>query len=361
MYSIHLSSASLSLQPDEWKNHVLGGIGFSNASDTAHPKITNFPFADVEMPVLEGAASACEIWISDSSVTYEQRGLIQYSYDENTLFGVLLMPQTSALEQMTESAFMQIFSLLETCGYRYIFRFWNYLADINGVDAIGSDGADNDEALERYRQFNIGRQNAFVASGRELTGNLPAACALGTANGSLTVAFMAGRSPTLAIENPRQISAYQYPQQYGPRSPSFSRANLVLLSDGTQKVADTDQTLSPQKLLFISGTASIVGHETKHHLDAVAQTRETLANIEIVIQEANKKVGLGEFNMTDLLYRVYVRHPTDLPAIRAEMEHVLGRSFKAVFLQADICRTDLLVEIEATAASTIRLPEEQYA
>ncbi|BCM25117.1 pteridine-dependent deoxygenase like protein [Methyloradius palustris] len=332
----------------------MGGIAFSDARNQAGSEIANFPFALVNMPVLEGGGLASEIWMSDHKVRHAQRGLIRYSYDEDTLFGVLLMPQTGALEQITESAFAQIFSLLEGRGYTHIFRFWNYLADINGGD-------DEDESLERYRQFNLGRQNAFVASGREVSGNLPAACALGTADGPLTIAFMAGRTPTLSIENPRQMSAYQYPEQYGPRSPSFSRANLVSLSDAAHELTDTDQTLAQQKLLFISGTASIVGHETRHHSDVAAQTCETLVNIEAVIHEANKKTCTGEFSMTDLFYRVYVRHPTDLPAIRAEMEHVLGHSFKAVFVQADICRKDLLVEIEATAVSTIRLPEEQYA
>ena len=40
---------------------------------------------------------------------------------------------------------------MQELGFRYIYRFWNYMADINGM----SDG------LERYRQFNAGRKEAF--------------------------------------------------------------------------------------------------------------------------------------------------------------------------------------------------------
>lgn len=350
MHSLHLSLEALISQPNEWKSHVLGGISFSGITDKSTSEITDFPFALVNMPVLEGNESSSEIWMSDHKVNNAQRGLIKYNYDEDIIFGVLLAPQTTlSLEETTESAFQEIFSLLEDSGYAYIFRFWNYLTNINGNEAVN-----NNEILERYRQFNLGRQDAFIASGRKVTGNLPAACALGTAGGPLTIAFMAGRTPTLAVENPRQISAYQYPNQYGPRSPSFSRANMV-------DITHADQSLEQQKILFISGTASIVGHETRHHSDAAAQTCETLVNIEAVIHEANKKAGACEFSMNDLLYRVYVRRQADFPTIRAEMGRVLGHSFKAVFLQADICRTDLLVEIEATAASTIRLPEAQYA
>ena len=38
-------------------------------------------------------------------------------------------------------------------------------------------------------------------------------------------------------------------------------------------------------MLFVSGTASIVGHETQHRGDVVAQTRETLANLSSVLAE----------------------------------------------------------------------------
>jgi hypothetical protein len=43
---------------------------------------------------------------------------------------------------------------------------------------------------------------------------------------------------------------------------------------------------------------------------------------------------------------VYVRHASDLGAIQAVLSREL-RGASAVFLQADICREDLLVEIEA--------------
>lgn len=199
------------------------------------------------------------------------------------------------------------------------------MADING----------SSHGLERYRQFNLGRQNAFLACGREVMGNVPAACALGSAQGPLTIAFLVGRTPPLAIENPRQISAYQYPQRYGPRSPSFSRASLVRLGQ--------------DEVLFVSGTASIVGHETLHPADVVAQTRETLVNIKAVISEANRQASQPKFDLGSLFYRVYVRHVADMSAIRSEMERAIGAAFKVIFLQADICREDLLLEIEATA------------
>jgi hypothetical protein len=49
-----------------------------------------------------------------------------------------------------------------------------------------------------------------------------------------------------------------------------------------------------------------------------------------------------------LVCKVYVRHAADLPVIQAELCSALGSSAPVIYLKADICRQDLLVEIEAT-------------
>lgn len=144
----------------------------------------------------------------------------------------------------------------------------------------------------------------------------------------LVVYFLASRKAATAVENPRQISAYDYPPQYGPK-PAFSRASI--LGD----------------ILFISGTASIVGHETVHVGDVVAQTRETLTNIEALLSEANRVSGANRFSTRSLAYKVYVRNRADLSLIQSQLEPALDPKARVLYLHADICRQDLLVEIEA--------------
>lgn len=288
----------------------------------------------VPMQRLDAGDSICETWHGSGQLTQGQSGDIHYRHDDDVLFGVITLSETlfeasadkTPLQQATESAYRQVFALLDTLHYPYLFRFWNYIADIN-THSFG---------LERYRQFNLGRQDAFLAHGRDVVGNVPAACALGLAQGPLTIAFLAGRVAPLNIENPRQISAYQYPQQYGPRSPTFSRASLVRLGQ--------------DEVLFISGTASVVGHATLHPADVAAQTRETMTNIEAVLAEASRLANQPGFDLVSLHYKVYVRHPADLAQIRDELERIVGIAPNAVYLQADVCRRDLLLEIEATAA-----------
>ncbi len=331
-------------QSEVWKSKMLGALCFSSA-----PLAVNFdvPFIRVPMTALVEMNlsnaepmqpdAGCEVWLSDVEPVAGQHHAIRYRHDGNTLFGIIQLEESvletdpaSPLQQTTERAYRQIFELLDKLGYPFVYRFWNYMADINGYS----------HGLERYRQFNLGRQDAFIASARDVAGNVPAACALGSADGPLTIAFLAGHTPPLAIENPRQLSAYEYPQNYGPRSPTFSRASLV--RTGTDDV------------LFVSGTASIVGHATVHPADVAAQTRETLVNIAAIVQAANDQLGQPSFTLGNLFYRVYVRQSRDLDIIRNVMLAQIGVPFQAVFLQADVCRQDLLIEIEATASQPVK-------
>ena len=332
----HLSMAELLQCQASWHD-VLGALCFSTSAQPPLPPHLDIPCLCVPMSRVDAEEAVCEVWYANGAVEHGQVGDISYRHDTEVLFGVVQFSEThftatadkTPLQQSTESAYRQIFDLLESLNYPYLFRFWNYIADIN-THSFG---------LERYWQFNLGRQEAFLAHGREVIGNVPAACALGfehqSGKATLTIAFLAGRVAPRNIENPRQVSAYQYPEQYGPRSPTFSRASLVNLGNN--------------EVLFISGTASIVGHATLHASDVIAQTRETVTNIEAVLAEANAVSVTTQFNLSSLHYKVYLRHVRDLEAVRAELKRLVGSQLNAIYLQADVCREDLLLEIEATA------------
>ena len=330
LYHSHLTYTELLRQTPEWYGQVLGVFCFSASPLWTGHIDAMVPFLQVEMQPLTGASAMCEVWQSHSEVLQGQSHTIQYRYNEHVIFGVIKLAEsdftgTTPLRDATESAYRQIGALLAEMDFPYVFRYWNYMADINGIQ----------DQLERYQQFNLGRQDALLALGGAITGNVPAACALGMPNGPMSIAFLAGRVAQVGIENPRQLSAYDYPPDYGPRSPTFSRATLV-------RPADAD-------MLFISGTASIVGHASLHTDDVAAQTRETMRNIAAVLTEANRYTKVGRFELTDLLYKVYVRHSADMQSVRSEIEHFVGSPINALYLLADICRHELLVEIEATA------------
>ena len=278
--------------------------------------------------VLAPEGAVFDAWIGSTPTGVHRHGCIRYVTDGDWLHGIAeIDDRVAGLQAAAHRAYADLFEVLAAQRCPNLLRLWNYLADIN-ADADGS---------ERYRQFNAGRQQAFIDARRSAFEGAPAACALGVRGGALRVHFLAGRRPPLAIENPRQVSAYRYPDAYGPRSPTFSRAALVDVGGGRQA-------------LFISGTASIVGHATMHVGDVRRQTEESLLNIATVRQVASERAGVA-FAADAMVYTVYVRRAEDLAIVREVFEREVGRAGSAardcVYLQADICRAELLVEIEA--------------
>jgi chorismate lyase / 3-hydroxybenzoate synthase len=288
-------------------------------------------FAFVALPSL-GQSAPYEVWLADEPVKRSIEGGVAYARAGDILFGCITAEQGEErhLEDVTKDAYCAIFDGIDAQAMPHLLRVWHYLPAINSPE----------HAMERYRRFSMGRHEAFVARGRTIALDAPAASALGsyatddaaTKQGGLVVYFVASATRGTPIENPRQVSAYHYPEQYGPRSPTFARA---LISPGDDGV------------FYISGTASIVGHETRHVEDVVAQTRETIANIRALQQESERH-GL---TFTDAIshMKVYVRYALDYDVVKREVEAAFaGESgIEIVYLQADICRRELLIEIEA--------------
>ncbi len=138
------------------------------------------------------------------------------------------------------------------------------------------------------------------------------------------------------MDNPRQVSAYQYPHLFGPRSPIFVRAMST--------------TLGRQHCFFISGAASIVGYETLHQDDVKKQLDETLHNIHILLEQSpHYDAAQGR-----MLLKVYLRHAHDLVVVRDKVQAEFGTACTAVYLHSDICRSDLLLEIEGAYFSDAR-------
>jgi enamine deaminase RidA (YjgF/YER057c/UK114 family) len=346
----YLSSDHQASQPASWWHNVLGIVGFEKPPSFDGVRV---PVAASMTPPLRSNDHLCEVWrvagpparLSNGAA---RQGRVHYRYSEELLFGSITVEERAVEERAleaegavhgdtdgagvdagalllaTETAYQEIFAVLRQTEHRHLIRIWNYLPEINRH-------ADGDE---RYRLFNSARQLAFRNSGQATVGTVPAACALGSPAGSpISIYFLAAREPPTMIENPRQTSAYHYPPKFGRHSPIFSRACVLNASAGTS--------------LFVSGTASIVGHETIHQGDVGAQTRETMANINALLDEANR-VGQRRFSLDGLKFKVYVRRPSDLGAIEGVLARSLRPSTPIVYLQADVCREDLLVEIEAT-------------
>ena len=228
-------------------------------------------------------------------------------------------------DQPPQEAALNLYTmLLSQLGNHQLQRVWNYLPDINRqVDGI-----------ENYRAFNAGRYEAFKNHfGEDLHPRLPAASAVGTRGGRLSVVFLAGSGPMQHFENPEQIPALQYPSAYGFVPPAFARGTLVERPDG--------------RSWFLSGTASIKGHATQG-ADIHEQLQLTLDNVQIMF----RRMGLPPEVAASS--KVFLRHASDLPVVRAAFEKAFPAfAPEAMFVLADICRSDLLLEMEASCRSPL--------
>lgn len=220
---------------------------------------------------------------------------------------------------------------------RQLARVWHYVPRINAPDASG---------LENYRAFCLGRSLAFEERmGQGYREHLPAASAVGGVDGRLTMIFAAMRTEPDHFENSEQVPAYAYPPEHGPRAPSFARATRV--------------EEAGMRWVFVSGTAAIKGHATIADDDLDGQIACTLDNLRII----SRACGLGErLGLSGDAagpewrrhFKVYLRHASDYPAAARLLEDTLFvPTDRVTWLHSDICRSALLIEIEATLVSTL--------
>lgn len=270
-----------------------------------------------------GGAPPCELWRADGPIESGREAGFAFARSPAVLFGHIAFDGRAAFAAAVQDAYARIVAFCEAQGYPHLLRCWNYFGGIH----------EGQGDAERYRQFCVGRHRALaLVSGFEQ--RLPAATVIGTQDTTARVYFLAAREPGLQVENPRQVPAYRYPRSYSPLPPSFSRA-LLKRWDGTPD--------EPGEQLFVSGTASVVGHESHHPDNTAAQLRETLANLQ-ALQAAADPDGGGPWRAASL--KAYVRRPEDLPQVRKTLAAAFGAQAPLLILQGDICRTDLSVEVE---------------
>ncbi|HVT35939.1 MAG TPA: hypothetical protein VHE37_10155, partial [Nevskiaceae bacterium] len=188
---------------------------------------------------------------------------------------------------------------------------------------------------ERYKLFVAGRYEAYAAK-PHFEASAPAATAIGTQEPGLLLYFIAGKQPGAQVENPRQVSAFNYPKEHGPRSPTFSRSTLLRPSD-----ADGGA------LLLVSGTASIVGHASKHPGDAPAQLEEILGNLSALLNAAEAELADRDHAWRVDVMKLYLRHASHRLLLEERLRTAFGKDLALITLQGEICRSELLAEVEA--------------
>lgn len=271
----------------------------------------------VDLPLLSGER-VCEVWRCDRPVSSGHAGSVQWSSDGHWCQFAVSVDEADHGDIATSArvAYDRLAKFLRDHPQLHVLRLWNYF------DAITEGEGDG----ERYRQFNIGREQGLQGL---FDGGFPAATAIGSQSGRRTVQVygLASRQRGTAIENPRQLSSWRYPREYGPVSPGFARAMLA-----------------PRDLLLISGTAAIVGHASQFGSDLAAQTDEMLENLRSLITASHENKATRTNGA--LLLKAYVRGSDDVPFVTERLRDALPELAGLIVLGGQVCRRELVVEIE---------------
>lgn len=307
--------------PPTDRHKLLLGFQFGcKAVKSNHPAVICLQLKPLNQPQLT------EAWWYKGDVSYSQVGNVKVA--ECLEYTVAVMQNdttyTSEICSQTRQAYIELINAVRSTSHKHLVRVWNYFDEINSGEGDS----------EKYRQFSIGRAQAFQEMGVS-DEHAPTGTAIGTQSGGLTLIAVASNHEYCPVENPRQTSAFNYPSIYGPKSPKFSRGGFV--------------SSESHRLFLISGTAAVVGHESNFHYNTQLQTNETIKNLTYLcdaISEVNPADTQFVLDEQSIL-RVYVKNPDDYTLV----SQILGARMKVdesniAYLHGTICRRELMVEID---------------
>jgi len=231
-----------------------------------------------------------------------------------------LLPTDAALgrPEQTQTIFHQMQTILHDAGMAFsdVLRTWFY----------------NDHILDWYREFNVVR-TGFFKKHRVFEGLLPASTGVAGRN-ALEAALLSG---LIAVKSDHEgVKAFEVPSplqssavRYGS---SFSRAVELGLPD--------------LRRLYVSGTASIDEQGKTVFLgDPAAQVRQTMEVVQAILRSREMDWG----DVTRAL--AYFKRGADAPLFEKYRQENGVPPFPAVVVENDICRDELLFEIEVDAVA----------
>ncbi len=313
----------------------------------------------VAQPPASGSEVAMEVLACDMENTFLS---ISYNQLKNSSFisiengsdkfvcgsGIECYDENLKADGHSDYCFESIKEILSASGLGFsnIVRQWSYIGEITNP-ARSANGT-----TENYQFFNISRAKYYQDSYWEK--GYPSATGIGTNIPGCSVEFIAESFSTnkqiIALHNPNQQNAHGYSERYikplkeneGISTPKFERGKIVI----GKSVMD----------VYISGTAAILGEDSIQG-DIVRQTEITIKNILELISSKNlHDHGIqidGELPPFSIV-RVYLKDKKDFETVQSICIKYFG-IVPMIFVQADVCREELLVEIEAYLSCGIEI------
>lgn len=234
-------------------------------------------------------------------------------------------PLAGDIGEQSVKVFDRIGNILDSESFAVsdIVRQWNYIDHITAVN----------DSIQNYQLFNDARSDFYATA--DWSNGYPAATGIGCDAGGVMVVVYAVkgfRGADRPVDNPLQIPAHKYSgkvlasgKEVVRTTPKFERGRLL---------GDT---------VFVSGTAAIKGENSEFSDDARVQAFEAIDVVEHLVEPSNISKDCSGFRFD--LMRVYVRRPQDMETVRDVFTSHFG-NIPVHFLTADICRPELLLELE---------------
>jgi len=318
------------------------------------------PTGFIGQPPVGGALIAFELVIisqRDDRIVISRKELDGITYttvnypDHRKVYAAGITPGENAAGtlQQSKDAFGLMKRILEkeNMDFSHIIRQWNYIENITGKIT------NKDETRQNYQVFNDIRSLYYGEV--DFKRGYPAATGIGMECGGVVLDFIAAGVSSditvIPVKNPGQVDAHRYSQDVLvgraihadqlKSAPKFERAKAIANNDSCY--------------IYISGTAAIQGQKTQYPTDVEKQTRVTIENISRLISPDNLEKHRLPVSSSELPFsyiRVYVKDETDLPTVKKVCDEYF-EEVPSLYLVSDICREDLLVEIEGA----IHLPK----
>jgi hypothetical protein len=255
----------------------------------------------------------------------------------------------------SSKCFNFIKDVLETnnLNFRNIIRQWAYIGNLNDNNFF-----ENSE-IENYQMFNLSRVKYYKNIRWEF--GFPSATGIGANIDGCSLEFIATNEIIdkfiIPLHNPRQLDAHRYSEKFQVIDSSIINSAIPQKTENTPKFERGKVVISKDFMdIYISGTAAILGEDSIAG-DIVVQTKTTLENIERLSSKENLyEHGIKVFNNLPQFssVRAYIKFAKDEETVEKMCRKFFG-NIPILFIIADVCRKELLIEIEAFISCRIQV------
>jgi len=236
--------------------------------------------------------------------------------------------QTDILEWSIAKQSIAVFEKIEALLQKEKFPIHSIIRQWNYIERITDFEGEN----QHYQSFNNARSDFYAKD--NWPAGYPAATGIGTNLGGILVdmdaaVFTSADAFTTPIDNKLQVAAHAYSEQvlaasqHKKATPKFERAKSI--------------TAGKDRLVYISGTAAIRGEESLTGVGLEKQLHITMENIAQLTGNAHI-----------CMLRVYLKEKEDYQQSKELMDGY-SLSVPISYMWADVCRDELLIEIEGIA------------